>query len=249
MEGNRLVAITSDIDWAGDEVISYMLAILDDYGIRATFFCTHDVSSIKGIERHELAIHPNFTAGRAEVEVIRELKTLFPEAKGIRSHGLYLHGYLFNIYREFGLEYDSNYLIPNQMVHPFYISENVLEIPMFFEDDLYVSTSSDFTIASLNMQSEGLTVFNFHPIHIFLNTRRLSDYDHAKKYFRQPHRMLKYRNKGKGMHDLFIELLEYIKSHHLRTCTLSEINSCWRRHASHSPNYQDYSEGQKNEAK
>ena len=29
MEAERLIAITSDIDWAEDEVISYMLAILD----------------------------------------------------------------------------------------------------------------------------------------------------------------------------------------------------------------------------
>ena len=66
MKDERLIAISSDIDWAGDEVLSYMLAILDDYNIKATLFCTHDVSSIKGIEKHELAIHPNFISGRAE---------------------------------------------------------------------------------------------------------------------------------------------------------------------------------------
>lgn len=33
MKDERLIAITSDIDWAEDEVISYMLAILDDYNI------------------------------------------------------------------------------------------------------------------------------------------------------------------------------------------------------------------------
>jgi len=228
MKSERLIAITGDIDWAEDEVISYMLAILDDYDIKATLFCTHDVSSVGGIKKHEMAIHPDFTPGRAEIEVIRELKALFPEAKGTRSHCLYLHSRLFDIYREFGLEYDSNYLIPNQVVHPFYKSRNVLEIPMFFEDDLYISTSPDFTISSLDMQSEGLRVFNFHPIHIFLNTRQLSEYQEAKKYIHKPSRMLKYRNKGKGICDLFIELLEYIKKHHIKTCTLDEVNDCWR---------------------
>lgn len=228
MKDERLIAITSDIDWAGDEVISYMLAILDDYNIKATLFCTHDVSSIRGIKRHELAIHPNFISGKAEREVLRELKTLLPEAKGIRSHCLYFHSRLFDIYRELGLKYDSNYLIPNQIVRPFYISEKVLEIPIFFEDDLYISTSSDFTLDSLDIQSEGLRVFSFHPIHIFLNTRQLSDYEEAKKYLHEPSRLLRYRNKEKGICNLFIELLEYIKSNHIQTRTLCEINSSWR---------------------
>lgn len=240
VEAERLIAITSDIDWAENEVISYMLAILDNYDIRATFFCTHDVSSVNGIKKHEMAIHPDFTVGRAEIEVIRELKALFPEAKGTRSHCLYLHTRLFDIYQEFGLEYCSNYLILNQIVHPFYNNfYSILEIPMFFEDDLYISTSPDFTISSLDMQSEGLRVFNFHPVHIFLNTKELSDYQEAKKYFHQPSRMLKYRNRGKGTCDLFIELLDYVKSQHLEVRTLGEINSYWR----------EYAQGQKNEAK
>ncbi len=218
-----IFAITSDIDWAEDEVITYMLDILDEYDCKATLFCTHDISSIKGIDKHELAIHPNFTSGRPEVEVLRELKTLFPKAKGTRSHCLYLHSKLFDIYRELDLVYDSNYLVSNQIVHPFYLSDNILEIPMFFEDDSYLSKSSDFTLASLDMQSDGLRVFNFHPIHIFLNTRQLSDYEDAKKYSCEPNKIAGYRNKGEGICDLFIQLLKYIKSHDLETRTLGEI--------------------------
>ena len=224
----NVLAITSDIDWSEDEIITYMLGILKEYDIQATFFCTHDVSHIQGIARHELAIHPNFTGEKTEPEVIQKLVMKIPQARGIRNHRLYLHSGLFGIYRDLGLEYDSNYFMPNQAVSPFFISPNILELPMFFEDDSYFLTSSDFTLNSLNLESNGLKIFNFHPIHIFLNTRHLSDYETAKDCFHHPHKLLQYRNKGRGTHNLFIDLLKYIRDRGLRTYTMNEINSLWR---------------------
>lgn len=229
MKTDRLFAITSDIDWASDEVIRYMLEILYEYDIRATLFCTHEISSVKGIEKHELAIHPNFTRDKAEEQAIKELKGIFPQAKGIRSHCLYHHSRLFPIYHEFGLEYDSNCLIPNQIVHPFYASHDIIRIPMFFEDDHYISTSPDFNLTSLDMQSQGLRVFNFHPVHVFLNTVQPANYEAAKKYLQEPGKLLLLRKNERGICNLFVELLGYIKSHNLKTCTLYEVNHAYRR--------------------
>lgn len=226
----NLVVISSDIDWAGDEIISYMLEILDKYDFRATFFCTRDVSSVNGIKKHELAIHPNFIGDKPEIEVIRKLKKTFPEAKGIRGHCFYHHNRLFQVYRDFGLEYDSNLLIPNQVVRPFYALHDIVRIPVFFTDSTYIfSTSPDFNLASLNMKDGGLRVFNFHPVHVFLNTVRPSDYEAAKKYIQEPNKILKFRKSERGICDLFIELLEYIKYHGLKTCTLYEVNESYRR--------------------
>jgi hypothetical protein len=229
MKSKKLFAITSDIDWASDEVIEYMLEILAKYNVRATLFCTHAVSSVKGIDRHELAIHPNFTRDKAEEQVIKELKAIFPEAKGVRNHRLYHHSRLFPIYREFGLEYDSNCLIPNQIVHPFYASHDIIRIPMFFEDDQYISTSPDFRLASINMRSQGLRVFNFHPGHIFLNRCDLANIETTKKYRQEPGKLLNYRNLEKrGIYDFLTELLEYIKKYNLETCSLDVINKYYR---------------------
>ena len=224
-----IVAITSDIDWASDEVISYMLEILGEYDIRATLFCTHDISSVNGIEKHELAIHPNFFGGKTEVEVLKELKAIFPEAKGIRAHCLYHHSRLFPIYREFGIEYDSNYFTLNQTVYPFYAPHDILRIPIFFSDNWYISTHRDFTLASTDMQSQSLRVFDFHPSHIFLNRYEMSNVETTKKYRQEPSTLLTYRNiEKRGICDMFRELLEYIGEAGIKTCTLNDINTACR---------------------
>ncbi len=43
-------------------------------------------------------------------------------------------------------------------------------------------------------QRKGLKVFNFHPIHVFLNTERLERYEESRPYHRSPEELLKYRN-------------------------------------------------------
>lgn len=223
-----MIAITSDIDWAHDEVIEYMLSILEEYNIKITFFCTHEIK-IKEMNKHELAIHPNFTKDKTDRKTIQELMSLYPEAKGTRSHTLYIHSRLFEIYQDFDLEYDSNYILPNQTIKPFFIANNVLELPIFFEDDSHLLESTKFGISQFDLKGNGLKIFNFHPIHVFLNTRKTSDYQRAKKYLQEPRKLEKFRNPNKGTEDIFISLLSYVKDNGLKTFTLKEISDSYRR--------------------
>ena len=228
-EGNRIIAITSDIDWAHDEVIKYMLSILDEYDIKITFFCTHKVE-IKDMNKHELAIHPNFTKDRTDRETIQELMSLYPEAKGTRSHTLYIHSGLFEIYQEFGLEYDSNYILSNQIIEPFFIANNVLELPIFFEDDSHFLKSENFDLSQFDLKGNGLKIFNFHPIHVFLNTQKISDYTKAKKYLHEPAKLEKFKNTNKeGTNDLFTSLLNYMEDKDIKSLTLKGISDKYRR--------------------
>lgn len=224
-----MLAITSDIDWAHDDVILYMLSILEEYKIKATFFCTHEIK-IKEIKKHELAIHPNFTRDKTDKETIQELMSLYPGAKGTRSHSLHMHTRLLEIYQSFGLEYDSNYILPNQVIKPFLLVNNVLELPIFFDDDFHFLESSDFGLNQFDLKRGGLKIFSFHPIHVFLNTEQISTYRKAKKYVHDP-KLIEYKNKeNRGTYDLLIDLCEYIKDNNIRSYTLAEINKIWRKH-------------------
>jgi len=226
-EENNIIAITSDIDWAHDEVIKYMLSILDEYNTKITFFCTHEIK-IKEMSKHELAIHPNFTKDKTDRETIQELMSLYPGAKGTRSHSLYIHSRLFEIYQEFGLEYDSNYILPNQIIKPFFIANNILELPIFFEDDSHLLKSANFDLSQFDLGRDGLKIFNFHPIHVFLNTEQISTYEKAKKYLHEPAKLEKFRNPNKGTEDMFISLLDYLVDSGIRTLTLKEISDNYR---------------------
>lgn len=55
---------------------------------------------------------------------------------------------------------------------------------------------------------EGVKVFDFHPIHIFLNTESLDRYERTRPYHQNPSELIKHRYKGYGTRNRLIELLE-----------------------------------------
>ena len=57
----------------------------------------------------------------------------------------------------------------------------------------------------------GLKVFDFHPIHIFLNTENLKRYDQTRSIHQKPEELIKHRFSGFGVRDQFIKLLELSK--------------------------------------
>ena len=57
-----------------------------------------------------------------------------------------------------------------------------------------------------------MKVFDFHPIHVFLNTESLNRYERARPFFQNPKELIKHRYEGYGTRNRFIELLELAKS-------------------------------------
>ncbi|MEN3014752.1 MAG: hypothetical protein ABDH21_01645 [bacterium] len=55
------------------------------------------------------------------------------------------------------------------MLKPFkYFIPNIIKVPYFWKDDIYLLTSKKYKIDDY-LNYTGLKVFNFHPIHIYLN--------------------------------------------------------------------------------
>src|SRR5688572_22770431 len=57
------IFLTIDIDWASDEVIADTAALVEEAGVAATWFVTHDTPQIGRLRANplfELGIHPNF---------------------------------------------------------------------------------------------------------------------------------------------------------------------------------------------
>jgi len=88
--------ITFDIDWAPDFVIEEVASLLQQKGVRATWFVTHACAAVELLRERsdlfELGIHPNFlegsSHGKTPMEVLSHLLTVVPEAIGIRSHAV-----------------------------------------------------------------------------------------------------------------------------------------------------------------
>src|SRR5262249_17565709 len=90
LDGFSTFAMTADIDWAPEYAIDDMLDLFSDAGITVSCFATHASPVLKSAGRSvEIGLHPDYTRPHPEHGLIRkldELKELFPEATGVRSH-------------------------------------------------------------------------------------------------------------------------------------------------------------------
>lgn len=216
-----MFAISIDLDWAPNEAIEFTFELLDKYQIRATVFCTHLVE----IRGHEVALHPNFESPGAPEEKIRTLQADYPQARGVRSHALHINSRLYQLYKQMGLGYSSSYYMFNQVVRPFRTVAGMLELPIFFEDDLYFLDhgNMDIQLKDLNLNPSHLKVFNFHPIHVFMNTFSNEHYQQWKAHYQDAKKLQNWVGQKRGTRDFFVETLEYMRQQTIEVKTLGQI--------------------------
>lgn len=205
--------ITLDIDWCHDEVLAYSIDLLEQADVRATWFVTHDtplLARLRTNPKFELGIHPNFNFlldgddrnGRTAGEVVDRLMELVPEARSVRSHSLTQSSRLMSIFKERGLLYECNSYQPFGFCEPWLTWHELVKVPHFWEDDL----SLEYGIG-LAVPDKGLAVFDFHPIHIFLNSGSLDAYENSREYHRKPGELESFRNDANGVCDWLLELI------------------------------------------
>jgi hypothetical protein len=217
-----MIIFTSDIDWATEEVTAEMLAIFEKYQAKCTLFVTHPSQVLQNCNRNlfEIGIHPNFNAlldnnnpqHKTQDTILDELLSWYPEAKGVRSHCMTQSTPILSKFAKKGLLYDANHFLPYQKINVFKLWNGMWRIPYNWEDDIHYLYENSFDEIGMKLNNEDLFVFDFHPIHIFLNTDCEQTYIHAKPYYKKTNELKKYINtKKKGAKDILIYLLETIK--------------------------------------
>jgi peptidoglycan/xylan/chitin deacetylase (PgdA/CDA1 family) len=219
------VCITLDVDWANDNILDYTLNKLNKYGVKATFFSTHDSVILKGLDqdKFEIGLHPNFNNSNCDFEEpIKTLKDIYPQAVGARSHSLFVSSNILQNYKKHGLRYESNnflYLHPNlQITKRFY---NFYSIPFFWSDDKLIELENKEKNTYLRVK--GLKIYNFHPIHIFLNTPKNHYYNIHKHNYHNDEELLKNRFRGFGVGTYFENILKEIYSQTTKTYLMKEL--------------------------
>jgi hypothetical protein len=188
------IVITFDVDWAPDFVIRRVANILIEKEIKATWFITHDSPVIRELSEYsdlfEIGIHPNFmpetTQGKNYHEVMEYLMKIAPRAKSVRTHGLFQSSSIMKMMAvDFDLENDvSIYLREVPHIIPFeaYYEDKILtRIPYFWtEDGEMYKPEPSFLLRDKGMSLPGLKIFAFHPIHVYLNSRNMNNYNSLK---------------------------------------------------------------------
>lgn len=196
--GGRMF-LTFDLDWCSDEVLAFTLDILEEYDRCATFFVTHQTSlldRIRANQNFELGIHPNFNFllegdfrfGKNYQQVIEHYLHIVPEAVSVRSHSLTQSSGILEAFAKCGLTHDCNlFLPPKGLPKPFlHWGAKLVRVPHIFEDDVECLNGwhNLETLRDLEKLS-CIKVFNFHPIHIFLNTEHLERYQESAAVHRE----------------------------------------------------------------
>jgi len=214
--------LSFDMDWATDDVLHYMLRLINKMGKKVVVFVTHKTDLLRDFRANdniELGIHPNFNrcfevGGESVENVLEEILNIVPEAQVSRSHSLTTSGRWLGLYKSAGLRYLSNYMMEWQEdINPFRHVNGLIEVPIYFADDgfIFQEDISKETIGRAKYKAEkknkGLKVFNFHPIHLYLNTPSYRYYDASKKE-------LVINKNGLGVLSLFEDFfLQKVESH------------------------------------
>lgn len=215
------IFITFDIDWCSDEVLSYTLDIIEKYNIKATFFVTHETKLLERMRVNpniELGIHPNFNfllngdfrQGSSSKEVVQYYKKFVPNAVSVRSHSLTQGGSIFPIFEDEGFIYECNTFIPLQggVQLPYRHTKQLIKVPHIFEDDVRELYEDEWDLKKY-LDYKGIKVFDFHPIHIFLNSENIERYNSAREHLQNFDELKKcVNNKVYGTKDFMIDLIE-----------------------------------------
>ena len=222
---SKVYSLTFDIDWAPDFVIEDCLDLVDEYGVKATFFATHQ-SDLNGeivARGHTLGIHPNFlphsSHGSKLEEIIEFCLDIVPSAWCMRTHGLVQSSrMLYKIFSTFPqLTLDVS-LFMHRALH---VQRTLWDhYGVEFERILY-NWEDDAEFSKQRFSSKypiffgDVTVYCFHPIHVFLNTSNIRDFGFFRQevgslpqYKVKREMALKFKNEGLGSRSFLLRILQ-----------------------------------------
>ncbi|MEK9628598.1 MAG: polysaccharide deacetylase family protein [Nitrospinota bacterium] len=217
--------LTFDIDWAPDSSIQLCLDMLSEYKVKATFFTLHHTDLNKEIlqQGHELGIHPNFLPnsnhGKSTSEVIDKCLSYAPNARFMRTHCLIQSSPL--LAEIFG-NYDQLTTDLSLFMHE---ARHVQKCKFTFggisfdrilynwEDD--AEFIKDFVKYDEERFYGDITIFDFHPIHVHLNSTNGTEYSSLKEiqngrelFELNANEVEKHSNPSVGVRDFLRAILE-----------------------------------------
>jgi hypothetical protein len=232
LDGVRDVFLTCDVDWAPDFAIQTVLAAVEAHGHKLTIFATHRSELLLGARPWlEVGLHPDFTrqdgSGRFE-DKIAALKAHYPAAVGMRSHRDFFGNNIGDMAKQNGLRYDASSFLWNQPFCQAHVDYNgMTRFSYCWEDGIHLDMGFGLDFDQVTLHTPGLKILNVHPILIYLNS---STEEHRRSVTRRykdlttaPYADITAEvNRGRGIADVWRELLQYLADSGVRTHLLRD---------------------------
>jgi hypothetical protein len=194
LRGERL-ALTLDVDWAPDHAIDAVAGELIGASVKATWFVTHASPAIDRLRERpdlfELGIHPNFAAGSSHGDtpeaVLDHCMAIVPEARAMRTHDLVQSTSLLRLVLErTPVRVDASLFLPGaDLAAPIrypLAPGPLVRVPYLWEDDAeMLRPEPAWDTWEVAAGTRGLAVFDFHPIHVVLNSADTRAYETLKQ--------------------------------------------------------------------
>jgi hypothetical protein len=187
--------LTLDIDWAPDWMVADAASVLAGAGVRATWFATHAcpvLADLRSEPLFEVGIHPNFLPGSSHGEspsaVLQHMLDLVPGARTVRAHSLFQsERHSAMMVEDFGLRTDCSQLLPGAShlaPHRLRFSAEgpwLTRVPHVFQDNMHMHAGLPWSFDAPAFHTPGLKVFDFHPVHLALNSPGFGTYARLKE--------------------------------------------------------------------
>ena len=233
--------ITTDIDWASEDVLNLFFNEIEKYQFNLDIFTTHNSKVIDQrtqSSRYTLYPHPNFcensSHGGNKQEVIDFITNFVPNAKGVRMHRYGTEGMIeYELKDKYNYNFISNvveFLSPN--IKPSISPSGMVSFPIFFEDGIYLKQKMDLDFSKNKhwFKTKGLKIINFHPIDFVLNSpshdymRKVRDSVSREEYNNLTLDTInELKNKKRGIHDFVVDILDFIKKNDYITLSLNQL--------------------------
>lgn len=189
----RKLCLTFDVDWVPDFMIDDIMEMCVENNVKSTWFVTHYSPALDRLRKVpqliELGIHPNFLSGSSQGsttnDIIDYCLSLVPNAKSVRTHALFQNGPLLQrLGQEASIEIDSSIFLPEmpniRMVEHLSGSGILKRVPIFWADDYHLLKDKPCWNFQSYKSIDGIQVFLFHPIHVFLNSTSRAQYGNIR---------------------------------------------------------------------
>ena len=210
-----------------------------------TFFCTQRYASLDP-EAHELCAHPVLAPGADWAAALDASRAEFPDARGFRAHsGVNSHMLAIDL-RQRGFEWISAREEAGQReVAPYRDAWGVWHVPIYYMDNMDFSFGDfwpqvehrpfDRELLETAVHGEGVYVFDFHPIHLMLNSSSAQAYLERRDRFLAGEPIEALRFEGYGTRDYYDDLLALMAESDVTSARISDaVAAAAREAAPHS---------------
>lgn len=196
----------------------------------ATFFCTEAYPCLER-KLHELAPHPYLGKSKVWLAELNRMRSAFPRATGWRSHScvfshiiaewLAFNGYLYaSTFECFGR--DGTVPIRNDF--------GIWQMPIYYMDNLDISRGRfwpklkqrpfDRGLIDVAIDGKACYIFDFHPIHLLLNSPEPEWYFERREAFKQGTSLTDLRFDGYGAASFFGDLASAMSDRGVRSYSM-----------------------------